>query len=155
MTIEIEVPDGESASLDFKSCFDPESKQDWCELIKDMVAMSNSGGGTIIVGVDALGTGTTVSARPNYNPGGVLNVDYYGKGTFRIPTDGTGIVNAPSVVANPATGAVTYLKNSMPQGGTLTIRTASSGSRPEAASGGSGREGRFVEMSVSDTGAGM
>jgi len=31
MTIEIEIPDGESASLDFKSCFDPESKQDWCE----------------------------------------------------------------------------------------------------------------------------
>ena len=28
MTIEIEVPDGESALLDFKSCFDPESKQD-------------------------------------------------------------------------------------------------------------------------------
>jgi hypothetical protein len=52
MTIEFDVPEGESASLDFKSRFDPESKQDWCELIKDMVAMSNSGGGTIIVGVD-------------------------------------------------------------------------------------------------------
>ena len=78
---------------------------------------------TIIVGVDTLGTGTAASARPNYNPAGVLNVDYYGKDTFRIPTDGTGIVNAPSVVANAATGAVTYLKNSMPQGGTLGRNT--------------------------------
>jgi hypothetical protein len=52
MTIDIDVVDGESATLDFKASFDPESKQDWCELIKDIVAMSNSGGGTIVVGVD-------------------------------------------------------------------------------------------------------
>ncbi|PYS48261.1 MAG: hypothetical protein DMG13_25905 [Acidobacteria bacterium] len=64
MTIEIEVPDGESASLDFKSCFDPESKQDWCELIKDLVAMSNSGGGTIIVGVDDDGNLSNADVAP-------------------------------------------------------------------------------------------
>ena len=52
MAIDIDALDGESASLDFKSSFDPESKQDWCELIKDIVAMSNSGGGSIVVGVD-------------------------------------------------------------------------------------------------------
>ena len=52
MAIDIDALVGESASLDFKSSFDPESKQDWCELIKDIVAMSNSGGGSIVVGVD-------------------------------------------------------------------------------------------------------
>lgn len=52
MTIDIDALTGESASADFKSSFDPQSKQDWCELIKDIVAMSNSGGGLIIVGVD-------------------------------------------------------------------------------------------------------
>lgn len=50
--IDLDVVDGESATLDFKSSFDPDSKQDWCELIKDIVAMSNSGGGSIVVGVD-------------------------------------------------------------------------------------------------------
>ena len=64
MTIQIEVSGGESASLDFKSCFDPESKQDWCELIKDVVAMSNSGGGTIIVGVDDDGNLSNADVAP-------------------------------------------------------------------------------------------
>src|SRR5579872_490836 len=52
MTIDIDTLAGESAAADFKSSFDPQSKQDWCELIKDIIAMSNSGGGTIVIGVD-------------------------------------------------------------------------------------------------------
>ena len=52
MTIDVDALTGESASADFKSSFDPQSKQEWCELIKDIIAMSNSGGGLIIVGVD-------------------------------------------------------------------------------------------------------
>jgi Schlafen, AlbA_2 len=56
MTSNLDLLTGESASLDFKSAFDPQSKQDWCELIKDMIAMSNSGGGLIIVGVNDDGT---------------------------------------------------------------------------------------------------
>lgn len=42
----------ESKRVDFKRGFDVDSKQDWCEIIKDMVAMANSGGGVIVVGVD-------------------------------------------------------------------------------------------------------
>lgn len=42
----------ESASIDFKSSFDPAVRADWCELIKDIVAMANSGGGCIVLGVD-------------------------------------------------------------------------------------------------------
>ena len=38
--------------MDFKRTFDPNSSGDWCELIKDIVAMANSGGGLILVGVD-------------------------------------------------------------------------------------------------------
>jgi hypothetical protein len=52
MITDVDTLTGESASADFKSSFDPQSKQDWCELIKDIIAMSNSGGGLIIVGVD-------------------------------------------------------------------------------------------------------
>src|SRR5579864_7319459 len=52
MTPDVDTLTGESASVDFKSSFDPQAKQDWCELIKDIIAMSNSGGGLIIVGVD-------------------------------------------------------------------------------------------------------
>jgi hypothetical protein len=41
----------ESKSIEFKSRFDVTSNQDWCELIKDIIAMSNSGGGIILLGV--------------------------------------------------------------------------------------------------------
>ncbi len=64
MAIDIDALDGESASLDFKSSFDPESKQDWCEVIKDIVAMSNSGGGTIVVGVDDDGNLSNSDSAP-------------------------------------------------------------------------------------------
>lgn len=42
----------ESKHIEFKSSFDPSSAQDWCELVKDIVAIANSGGGTILFGVD-------------------------------------------------------------------------------------------------------
>jgi len=47
----IDETEKESADLDFKSSFDPTAPQDWCELIKDIVAMANSGGGVILIGV--------------------------------------------------------------------------------------------------------
>ncbi len=42
----------ESKYLDFKKKFDPDQAEDWCEVIKDIVAMANSGGGMIIIGVN-------------------------------------------------------------------------------------------------------
>lgn len=42
----------ESKHVDFKSSFNPESAGEWCELVKDIVAMANSGGGVIVVGLD-------------------------------------------------------------------------------------------------------
>ncbi len=41
----------ESRELEFKEQFDPEESGGWCELIKDIVAIANSGGGRIIVGI--------------------------------------------------------------------------------------------------------
>src|SRR5438034_11755095 len=48
----------ESKTVDFKAAFDPDRVSDWCELIKDVVAMANSGGGTILLGVNNDGTCT-------------------------------------------------------------------------------------------------
>jgi len=41
----------ESKYLEFKEKFDVNQSQDWCELIKDVIAMANSGGGDIVIGV--------------------------------------------------------------------------------------------------------
>lgn len=41
----------ETAKIDFKLKFETSSTQDWCEIIKDIVAISNSGGGCIIIGL--------------------------------------------------------------------------------------------------------
>lgn len=46
----------ESDTLEFKDRFDPKNTGDWCELIKDIVAMANSGGGRIVVGANDDGT---------------------------------------------------------------------------------------------------
>lgn len=42
----------ESKKLDFKSKFDPNIQGDWCELLKDIAAIANSGGGDIIIGLN-------------------------------------------------------------------------------------------------------
>lgn len=78
---------------------------------------------TIKIGVDALGSGTTASARPNYNPDGLLALDPLTKNfrTFVTPLDGSGIVTAPHVTS--PTGAITFLRNSMPKGGNLGRNT--------------------------------
>ena len=54
----IDESEKESADLDFKAAFDPTAPQDWCEVIKDIVAMANSGGGLIVIGVNDDGSPT-------------------------------------------------------------------------------------------------
>lgn len=46
----------ESKRIEFKESFDPNAPGEWCELLKDVVAMANSGGGTILFGVKNNGT---------------------------------------------------------------------------------------------------
>jgi hypothetical protein len=60
----IDETEKESADLDFKSSFNAAAQQDWCELIKDIVAMANSGGGLIVVGVKDDGSPATADLRP-------------------------------------------------------------------------------------------
>jgi hypothetical protein len=85
---------------------------------------------TIRTGVDSAGIGSTTPARPNFNPNGVFQPNAvltpaglvqqnFGSGlrTFYIPTDGTGLVNAPLGPGNA------ILVNSMPGGGNLGRNT--------------------------------
>jgi predicted HTH transcriptional regulator len=46
---------GESKRVDLKSTVDLGKPSDFCELVKDIIAMTNSGGGTIVFGADNKG----------------------------------------------------------------------------------------------------
>lgn len=59
----------ESKQIEFKSEFDANSTQDWCEVIKDTIAISNSGGGVIVFGLDSSGKPT------GYDPTPLLEID--------------------------------------------------------------------------------
>lgn len=66
----------ESKYIEFKQDFDSASARDWCEVIKDIVAIANSGGGVIVFGLDNLGspTGRIVDSIRDIDPADVSNV---------------------------------------------------------------------------------
>jgi hypothetical protein len=51
----------ESKDVEFKQGFDTNAPGEWCELIKDMAAIANSGGGIIVFGLDSAGVPAGVS----------------------------------------------------------------------------------------------
>jgi hypothetical protein len=53
----------ESKGVDFKEQFDPLSDGEWLELVKDIVAMANSGGGALLIGVQNDGTPSGADVR--------------------------------------------------------------------------------------------
>jgi len=59
----------ESKYIDFKGGMDFKEPHSWCETIKDIVAMANSGGGVILVGVDNKGGPT------GFDPSAILGLD--------------------------------------------------------------------------------
>jgi predicted HTH transcriptional regulator len=65
----------ESRGIDFKSTFNPSQTADWCELLKDVFAFANSGGGAIVVGVDGQGSATAsdVTALLSLDPADMGN----------------------------------------------------------------------------------
>jgi len=65
----IEEAQGETAVLDFKATFNPKLLRDWCELVKDIVAMANSGGGIIVIGADDDGEPNGLDVQP------ILDID--------------------------------------------------------------------------------
>src|SRR5437588_10650793 len=65
----------ESAGIDFKGQFDVSAKADWCELIKDIAAITNSGGGCIVFGLDDEGqpTGLDCTDVVGVDPADITN----------------------------------------------------------------------------------
>ena len=59
----------ESKYIDFKETLNLSQPHDWCEIIKDVVAMANAGGGVILIGVDNSGKPTGIDPTP------ILDVD--------------------------------------------------------------------------------
>lgn len=65
----------EAADLDFKSKFDVNDAGDWLEILKDIAAFANSGGGTILIGVNDDGTpsGADVTGALAIDPADLTN----------------------------------------------------------------------------------
>jgi Putative DNA-binding domain/EC042_2821-lke REase len=65
----------EAAELDFKSKFEIPNAGDWLEIIKDIAAFANSGGGTILIGVNDDGTpsGADVAGALAIDPADLTN----------------------------------------------------------------------------------
>jgi hypothetical protein len=79
----------ETAEFDFKAAFESGSKQGWVEIVKDIVAMANSGGGIIIFGLDDNGR-PTGNAVPHIDPADITNqihkYTHHQFQTFRLET---------------------------------------------------------------------
>ena len=67
--------EGEHDWVDFKREFDPASAAAWCEVVKDIVAMANSVGGFIVVGLNDDGTpsGKDIQATLAVDPAVVVD----------------------------------------------------------------------------------
>ena len=61
--------DAKTAYIDFRDGFDINSRKDWCEIVKNSVAMANSGGGIILIGAGDDGTPSGSDVTP------VLDID--------------------------------------------------------------------------------
>lgn len=65
----------ESKQIEFKSSFDVSSNGEWCEIIKDIIALANSGGGIIVFGLNDDGSlsETSVAAVHKIDPADLSN----------------------------------------------------------------------------------
>jgi Schlafen, AlbA_2 len=65
----------ESKQIEFKLRFDPSTAGEWCEIVKDIVAIANTGGGIIVFGLDSQGTpvGTVVDPICAIDPADISN----------------------------------------------------------------------------------
>lgn len=82
----------ESKRIEFKRGFDTSAPGSWCELIKDIVALANSGGGIVVFGLESTGapSGESISEIASQDPADVLNklVKYIGVPSFEIEAFG-------------------------------------------------------------------
>jgi predicted HTH transcriptional regulator len=109
----------ESSSVDYKSSFDANSPGDWVEIVKDLIAFANSGGGVVIFGLTDDGTASAYdcNALESLDPAMVTDKIYKYTGlqfhafTFlRATRDGRGLFaiaieggNVPIVFSKPGT----------------------------------------------------
>lgn len=70
--------DYETEALDFKASFDSSSQRAWCEIVKDIVAMANSGGGVILIGLNDDGSPSAfdIEGLLNLDPADITNKIY-------------------------------------------------------------------------------
>src|SRR5271155_1037627 len=78
----------ESKWIEFKSEFDTASPGAWCEIIKDIVALANSGGGILVFGLDSAGkpTDRPIDAVAGEDPAAINDrlAKYIGAPSFEI-----------------------------------------------------------------------
>lgn len=65
----------EAGDLDFKAAFDCSSAGDWLEIIKDIVALANSGGGILLIGLadDGSPSGAEINGIQSVDPADLTN----------------------------------------------------------------------------------
>lgn len=82
----------ESKRIEFKRGFESGAPGSWCELIKDIVALANSGCGIVIFGLDSAGTpsGESIAEIESLDPADISNKlgKYIGVPNFEIETFG-------------------------------------------------------------------
>ncbi|MCL5019983.1 MAG: ATP-binding protein [Patescibacteria group bacterium] len=106
----------ESKPIEFKEYFDPTSNSDWCEIIKDIVAIANSGGGVILIGVDNAGKpcDTLPDAISHIDPADISNKIYKYTGstdlTFEISEVKKEERNILAFAIQPATIPIVFIK---------------------------------------------
>lgn len=88
----------ETTAVDFKAGLDVDNKGQWLEVLKDLVAMANSGGGLILIGLDDAGTPTGFDVAPilDYDVSRIgdklhkyTGVHFGGVGLLLVPRGGT------------------------------------------------------------------
>ena len=70
-----------SKYVDFKSSLDFAEPHTWCEIVKDMIAMANSGGGILVIGLDNKGSPTRFDPTPVLELDGAAVIDQIEKYT--------------------------------------------------------------------------
>lgn len=65
----------ETRTIEFKESLDPADRRSFCETLKDILALANSGGGIIVVAVDSTGrpVGTDVKPLLDTDPADLMN----------------------------------------------------------------------------------
>jgi hypothetical protein len=116
----------ESKHIEFIDRFDPKQPKDWCEIVKETVAMANSGGGTIVIGVKNDGSPSLedISAFLKLDPAHITDqiakytgeqfdkftITEFDKAGYKIALLLIEGVSVPLVFTHPGTYAVTPQK---------------------------------------------